>query len=385
MKRLCKNIDITDIEFIKNAVTLCLSKSKKRKRNDTVKYFMAINDVDKDTVLKNLDDKEWLNNTIDKISKEIQEEIISDTINFPPIYYRDKIDGSSGKVRKIGIQNIKHQIYDYVAKEALNPLFKRIGEYQFASIKGRGTTKGAKVIYRWLQDKRCKYFVKLDIKKCFENVSHYDLMQFIERRVKNDNLIRLLRILLGSFEKGLSIGSYLSQWLCNLYMSYIYHSMMENVYTYRRTRTGRIRINLVKHCLIYMDDILLIGSSYKHILAAARKVIIKAGILGLEVKPHYNIMETKSGIDTMGYKVYPTHTEIRPKIFIRIRRSFKKARKRLSIVMAKKCISYHGYLKNTNSKKIIRRWKVYEVLDKSKDLIRRVENESNIFRETASS
>lgn len=166
-------------------------------------------------------------------------------------------------------------------------------------------------------------------------------------------------------------------------MSVLYHQIMENMFVYRNTKRGRKKICLVNKCIIFMDDILLIGSSYKHILQAAKMVAIKAGIMGLEVKEHYNVMETKAGIDMMGYKVYPTHIEIRPKIFIRIRRSFKKARRNLTIRIAKKCVSYYGYLKNTNSKRIIRRWKVYEVLKKSKERIRRFDYESNILRQAA--
>lgn len=58
---------------------------------------------------------------------KLQEEIINDTISFPPIWYRDKVDGSSGKIRRIGIQNIKQQLYDYIAVEGLKPILKRIG------------------------------------------------------------------------------------------------------------------------------------------------------------------------------------------------------------------------------------------------------------------
>ena len=231
MKRLCKNIDITDFAFIRNAVCLCLSNRKKLKRKDTVRYFMAINNVaDKSFVLEkiNSNDKDWINSTIDKITLEIQNELLDDSISFPSIYYRYKTDGSSGKIRKIGVQNIKHQIYDYIAKEALNPLLNRIGEYQYASIKERGTTKGAKVIHRWLKDKHCRYFVKMDIRKCFENISHESLMDFIKKHVKNDALIKLISLLLSSFDRGLSIGSYLSQWLCNLYLSIVYHDIMES-------------------------------------------------------------------------------------------------------------------------------------------------------------
>ena len=167
---------------------------------------------------------------------EIQAEIIGGNVSFPQIWYREKIDGSSGKVRRIGIQNIKQQLYDYIAVEALEPLLKQIGEYQYASIKGRGTTKGKEVISRWIKNRDMRYFAKLDVRKCFESIDHGKMMEFLRRRVKNEPLLHLIETMLGSFERGLSIGSYLSQYLCNLYMSILYHEIKENMC---RTRKGK--------------------------------------------------------------------------------------------------------------------------------------------------
>lgn len=321
--------------------------------------------------------KEALKPIVELIIDAIQWEIVTGQISFPKIWYKTKIDSSSGKVRRIGIQNIKQQMYDYIAVEALNPLFRRIGEYQLASIKGRGTLKGKKIIERWVRNRNNRYFVKLDVRKCFESIPHDRLLQFINRRIKNPKLMELLKILIGSFEKGLSIGSYLSQYLCNLYMSILYHYIMEGIY---KTRRGK-RTNLVRHCLIYMDDILLIGSRKRDIEKAIKLVIQKAQEMGLQVKQNYQVREIGSNaIDMMGYKIYRTHTEIRGRIFLRIRRAFKKARNQPSERIARKCLSYYGYLKHTNSKRIIKKWKVKSTIKKCKEMIR---YESKIFRTAA--
>lgn len=323
--------------------------------------------------------KEALDPIVELIIDAIQQEIVTGQITFPKIWYKTKVDASSGKVRRIGIQNIKQQLYDYIAVEALNPLFRRIGEYQLASIKGRGTLKGKKTIERWVRNRSNRYFVKLDIRKCFESIPHDKLLQFIGRRIKNPKLMELLEALIGSFEKGLSIGSYLSQYLCNLYMSILYHYIMEDMY---KTRRGK-RTNLAHHCLIYMDDILMTGSRKRDLEKAVKLIIQKAQEMGLQIKPNHQVREIGGdAIDMMGYKIYRTHTEIRGRIFLRIRRAFKKARNNLSIKTARKCLSYYGYLKHTNSKRIIRKWKVKSTIKKCKEMIR---YESKIFRTTATS
>ena len=183
--------------------------------------------------------------------------------------------------------------------------------------------------------------------------------------------------MLGSFERGLSIGSYLSQYLCNLYMSILYHEIKENMCRTRKGKRGNKRVNLVRHCLIYMDDILLIGQRKRDLEKAAKLTVRKASEMGLEIKPNYQVRQIDGNcIDMLGFKIYRTHTEIRRRTFLRVRRSFRRARKRLTEGVARKCLSYYGYLKHTNSRRFQRKWKVRRTIKKCKGVIR---NESKIY------
>lgn len=127
MKRLCKDVDITDIEFIKQCINKCL-KNKSKKRRDIAKLYKSYQ-------------------SLDELAIEIQQEIINRNLNFPPIWTKEIVDASSLKIRTIGIQNIKQQIYDYIAVTGLDELTKRIGMYQ-CSYKGKGQVYGAKAIYK---------------------------------------------------------------------------------------------------------------------------------------------------------------------------------------------------------------------------------------------
>ena len=378
MKRLCKDIDITDRGLISKAVYACLD--KKYKRNDVTRYMSQVSGLKENQIrcIHYRHGKRALYWITEAIIDILRKEIMTGSISFPSIWYRDKVDGSSGKIRRIGIQNIKQQLYDYIAVEGMKPLLKRIGEYQYASIPKRGTTKGKQVISRWIKNCNMRYFAKLDVKKCFESIDHDLLMTFLKKYIKNEKLVWLIRTLINSFEKGLSIGSYLSQYLCNLYMSVLYHYIMERLY---KTRRGK-RINLIRHCLIYMDDILLIGSRKRDMETAVKKIIQKADEMGLTIKDNWQVRSIdEAPIDMMGFKIYRTHTEIRGRIFLRVRRSFHRDRKELTLRIAKKCLSYYRYLKHTNSRKIERKWKVKPILKKCKGVIRR--NESKIFTTAA--
>lgn len=84
------------------------------------------------------------------------------------------------------------------------------------------------------------YVAKADVHHCFESIDRAKLLAWMRVRVKNPKLMWLVETLLMTFEKGLSIGSYLSQHLCNLYMSIIYHYMSEEVYAERRHKDGTV-------------------------------------------------------------------------------------------------------------------------------------------------
>lgn len=99
--------------------------------------------------------------------------------------------------------------------------------HQYASIKDRGCLKGSRMIQRWMRNKSLKYFAKLDIRKCYPSIPQDKLIQFLEKHIKNDMLIWLIKELVNSFKQGLSIGSFLSQYLCNLYLSQIYKELQE--------------------------------------------------------------------------------------------------------------------------------------------------------------
>lgn len=367
MKRLCKDIDITDIGLIQRAAYECLQ--KKFYRDDTARYLAEVSGESPETIKARIraEGKASVYPIVDRACELIRQSLLDETVTLPPIWYREKIDGSSGKIRTIGIQNVKQQIYDYIAVEGLQPLLRRVGEYQCASIEGRGTLYGKNAIWRWTRNRKMRYFCKMDVRKCFESIDHGRMLDFLGRRIKNPKLMYLLRTLLASFRQGLDIGSYLSQHLCNLYMSILYHYIMEELYKTRREKRNR----LVRHCLIYMDDILILGTDRRNLKMAARQIVQKAAEMGLEIKPGYQVCDIRqTGIDMMGYKICHDRCIIRGRIFIRARRAFLKARKRMTVKMAKKCVSYYGYLKHTNSGRIIQRWKVRRTIRLCKEVVR---------------
>lgn len=315
----------------------------------------------------------------------VRSELINKDLHFPPIWYKTKIDPSSFKERRIGIQNIKQQIYDYVAVEGLKPILCRIGANQCASIKGKGCSYGVRKIRRWLRNKSLKYFAKTDIKKCYESIDREKLMDFLRKKIKNDSLLWLIETLINTFDKGLSIGSYLSQFLCNLYLSQLYHEI-SHMHRFRKKRKSSEKkyISLVKHQLFYMDDILLMATNSKDIHKAVKNLIKYAkDKLGLKIKINWFVskidckdkIHDTQFVDMMGFRIYRWHTTIRRRTFKRIRRTYLKLRKIIAthksipILWARRGISYWGQLINSDSYKIIKKYRIKEIIKICKKVV----------------
>ena len=269
------------------------------------------------------------------------------------------------------------QCMDYVAVWALMPLFRaKIGRYQCASIPGRGQVDGKRAIERFIRRKdphgtKSKYFVKMDVRHCYQNLTRRAVMRRLRRDVhKNPVLLWFVDALLSTFQHGFSIGSFLSQFLCNYMLSYAYHFATEQLYKIRKRRTGRAaRVRLVSFVLFYMDDILFIGAAFKDVKKAARLFCTYLrDELGLEIKPIWHVKAlAKEPIDIMGFVIRRDRTTVRARIFVRARRQFLRAWAYLetggyiTIKAARRIISYRGYFSHTDSVGISAKLHIVEV------------------------
>lgn len=187
-----------------------------------------------------------------------------------------------------------------------------------------------------------------------------------------------------------TIGSYLSQFLCNLYLSQLYHNI-GHYHKIRKHKNGTIEnVRLVSHSLFYMDDILFLGTSLKNIQQAIKYIIRDAAEIGLKIKETWFTRKISwkdrkhetDFIDMMGIRIYRTHLTIRKRVFKRIRRvcirlyRFWKLHQKIPIHLARKAISYYGLIKNTNSYKIKKKYHVNKIIQLSKGVIR---NESTFY------
>lgn len=390
IKRYCQKIDITNIDFIKGCIYEYLD--EKWNRNDVknmLSKFSGFNIKRVDFLVKN--NKTEFDSAINKIAMYISDMIKNRNLILKPIRYFDKMDEMSGKIRRLGIEEPLHQICDYIAvngaKEMLNA---KIGIFQCASLPNKGQSYGKKCIEKWVNKNEIKYYVKGDIKKCFESINISKMKELINRDIKNKTLVWFISTLLDMFEKGLSIGSYLSQYFCNYYLSYAYHFASEKLFKIRKTKNGDKNIRLINHVLFYMDDFILTSNNKKY-LKMAMKLIIKylKDFLSLTVKPNWKlcIFSDAEPIDMMGFVFRKFKTTIREKIFIKTRKKFlkfkklSKSNKTIPIKLAYQIISAFGWYKHTDSFMIRVKLNIDKILKISKRIVSLFSREvSYVFR-----
>lgn len=356
MKRRCKNIDITDYDFILRSVEDCL-RNKRKSRNDILRIREEIG-------------------TNEEIAKVLQNEITDGKLKLKPIRYRNKYDDNSQKWRRIGIQDIKQQMYDYVAVNGLWELEKSIGHYQCASVKEKGQIYCAKAIASHIRDNSVKYYCKMDIRKYYESIPRDKLMEWLRKRVKNRKLLWLIQTLLDTFDNGLSIGSYLSQHLGNLYLSDIYHKLE----ALSKTRRGK-RTKIVTFQAFYMDDILIVGKNSRELVKAANLIAEMCREKGLEIKPTWSCQKIdNSFIDMAGYRIYRDHITVRRGTMKKIRRTFVRYDAD-SKTRARRVISHYGIIKHADSYKFCRKYDVHKKLKSAKEVVSKSGKKKNCVRQ----
>lgn len=369
MKKCCNDIDITDPLLIERACWKALK--GKYGRNNYVS-LLASYGVHSKSYLKKFfryckygvmtyeERNQLIKEDMRLLVNDIANRIKNRNLDLEPVRYEERFDHGTGKLRRLGIESPMHQMIEHVLCLALSELWQRkICPHQYSSLDGKGQKRGVKCISRWCKKKDFRYFVKGDIRKCFNNIRHEDLMRLFEHDIKNKDLLWLIKADLKMHEDegsaiGIIIGSWFSSLACNYLLSFAYR-YVESLYKMRRDK----RIKLVTHTLFFMDDILLCGTSRNDLRKAVR--LLNAWLENeycLSIKANWHIKDiNKEPITMMGYTIYATgKIKIRRKTFKKVRRAFIAVDNDVfSLKQARRCTSYFGFPVTADVKSV---WKL---------------------------
>lgn len=207
----------------------------------------------------------------------------------------------------------------------------------YSCIKGRGIHAALHKLKVALRDKQnTKYCLKLDIVKFYPNVDHQILKNQLQKKFKDQKLLKLLFEIIDSAE-GLPIGNYLSQYFANFYLTEFDHWIKET--------------KSVKYYFRYADDLVILSSSKAelHLLQKDIADYLDQN-LKLTVKSNYQIFPVeKRGIDFVGYVFFHSHILLRKSIKKRFAAAVSKNASQSTIA------SYLGWAKHCNSNNLIKK------------------------------
>lgn len=202
------------------------------------------------------------------------------------------ITATKTKDRQIQRSLCDNVVYNLITKSFIHP--------NGACQKGKGTTfvlndfkKQLQRYYR--QHGKDGYYLKCDIHHFFESIDHDVLKQKLARRIDDLHILEMIYMIIDSFgDKGLGLGSQVSQLLALFYLDELDHIIKEKLHIKVYTR--------------YMDDFILVSDSKEELLKAKKLIEEHLTGIGLELNGKTVLQRLKYGIMYLHWKYIITDT-----------------------------------------------------------------------------
>ncbi len=190
--------------------------------------------------------------------QQIRDELITNT--YRPMRVRKKeIPKDGGKVRTLSIPSIRDRVVQGALKLILEPIFE--ADFQPGSYGYRPKRTAHEAVSRVAEaivTEKTK-IIDLDLRAYFDNVQHYLVLEKVAKRVQDDAVMRLLKMILkATGKKGVPQGGVVSPLLSNLYLNEVDRMLEKAIDT---TRNGKYTyIQYVR----FADDLVILIDSYSH-------------------------------------------------------------------------------------------------------------------------
>jgi len=157
---------------------------------------------------------------VENFLQQIRDELITNT--YRPMRVRKKAIPKKGstKVRILSIPSIRDRVVQGALKLILEPIFE--ADFQSGSYGYRPKRTAHEAIQRVAEAivEGKTRIIDLDLRAYFDSVQHYLLLEKVAKRVRDNNVMRLLKMILKATGKvGVPQGGVISPMLSNLYLN----------------------------------------------------------------------------------------------------------------------------------------------------------------------
>lgn len=302
----------------------------------------SFDSVVRGTLRKKLREGKWLiahrASFLDSVAKEIE----SGFVSLRPWHEKHIVEAE--KARDIQVFCMADRIKINAVMSVVDKhLHKRYIRTTGASIKRRGMHDLMQYIRRDLkEDPTIRYWYKSDVQKCYDTVIHHFVKFSLLRVFKDKRLLDILFSFIDIMPGGvkMSMGMRSSQGLVNLLFSVFIDHVLKD-----RER--------LKHFYRYMDDSAAGGPNKRGLWHVRDIEHEQVNSIGQKIKPNERVFPIESGLDFLGYVIFPTHTLMRKRIkknFARKLAKVKSRKRRVQIVG-----SFYGIAKHANCRNLMKK------------------------------
>lgn len=168
----------------------------------------------------------------------LREQAHSGTYRAPPVRRVYIPKGTGPETRPIGIPTLADKVLQRAVVMLLAPIYETVfhpGSYGFRP--GRDQHQAINVLRNWLTARRGGWLVEVDVRKFFDTIDHAKLREFVQRRVRDGVVLRLVAKWLkaGVMEDesvwypsaGSPQGGVISPLLANIFLHYVLDEWFE--------------------------------------------------------------------------------------------------------------------------------------------------------------
>src|SRR6266481_2471003 len=192
--------------------------------------------------------------------KQIQGELVTNTYRPMPARKKEIAKDRGNKIRVLSIPAIRDRVVQGVLKLILEPIFE--ADFQSGSYGYRPKRTAHQAVNRVAQaivEEKTR-IIDIDLRAYFDNVQHYLLLEKVARRVQDDEVMHLLKMMLkATGEKGVPQGGVISPLLGNLYLTEV-DRMLERAIATTRYR----QYTAIQYARFADDLVILVDSHSRH-------------------------------------------------------------------------------------------------------------------------
>ena len=288
--------------------------------------------------------------------KELRNELITETYEFSGYF---EFEVTKPKRRIINAPHYRDKIVQLAINNVLKEMFvPGFISHTYACIDGRGTHRCVDKISEFSRRALWEYgdeayFVKIDVKKFFYSLDRDVLKKHVKRKLKDEKALRLLFKIIDSADSidplGMPLGNTISQLSANI--------TMNSVDQYCKRTLG------IKYYARYADDIVIIVRNKEEAVWTINAVAHHLEkTLNLKTnKDKSMIFPIKQGVNTVGFKIHPTHRLLRNDSKKNIKQKLRKMRRLLveELMTTQKAEqilnSWYGHAKNGSSHNFVQK------------------------------